>query len=102
MNGATCPSAKPVVSLLFHLLIRLTAETIHNMHARKRFCNRRYAAQGLTRVLPSFLMMIGDVLLTIADAIANLARNHCHYSPGRSTSQPPHHVKPHPRYAYKG
>jgi hypothetical protein len=83
-------------------LMCLTAEKIHNMHARKRFCNRRYAARALTRVLPSVLTMIGDVLLTIADAIANLARNHCRHTPGRSTPRPEHHVKPHPRYAYKG
>ena len=83
-------------------LMCLTAEKIHNMHARSRFCNRRYAARTLTRVLPSVLMMIGDVLLTIAGALANLARNHCRHSPGRSTPRPSHHVKPHPRYAYKG
>lgn len=83
-------------------LMCLTAEKIHDMHARNRFCNRRYASRALTRVLPSVLMMIGDFLLTIAKAIVNLARNHCRYSPGRSTPRPTHHVKPHPRYAYKG
>lgn len=72
------------------------------MLARRRFCNRRYAARAVTRVLPSVLMMIGDVLLIIADTIANLARNHCRYSPGRSTPQPEHGFKPHPRYEYKG
>ena len=83
-------------------LMCLTAEKIHNMHARSRFCNRRYAARTLTRVLPSVLMMVGNVLLTIADALANLARNHCRHSQGRSTPRPAHHVKLHPRYAYKG
>jgi hypothetical protein len=83
-------------------LMCLTAEKIHHMHARRRFCNRRYAARTLPRVLPSILMLIGDVLLTIAHTIANLARNHCRHCPGRSTPRPDHHVKPHPRYAYKG
>lgn len=54
------------------------------------------------RVLPSVLMMIGDVLLTIVDTIASLARNHCRFSPGRSTPRPKHHAKPHQRHAYKG
>lgn len=50
----------------------------------------------------STFMMIGDVLLTIADTITNLARNHYHYGPGRATHRLAHQVKPHPRYAYKG
>jgi len=56
-------AAKVLADNLASLMCQ-TAETIHNMHARRRFCNRRYAARALTRVQPSVLMMIGDVLRT--------------------------------------
>lgn len=82
-------------------LMCLTAENIHDMHARNRYCNRCYAARILTRVLPAVLLMIGDVLHCITDVLANLARNTCRYSPGRSSPRPCHHVKPHPSLAYK-
>ena len=83
-------------------LMCLTAEMIHDLHARNRYCNRRYAARLLSRVLPAVILMISDVLQAIANTIANLARNSCRYSPGRATPRPSHHVKPHPQYAYKG
>jgi hypothetical protein len=83
-------------------LMCLSAEKIHDMHARNRYCNRRYAARALTRVLPAVFLWIGNVLQTITEALANLARNPCRHSPGRSSPRPAHHVKPHPSAAYKG
>jgi hypothetical protein len=72
------------------------------MHARNRYCNRRYASRHLSRALPAVFMMIGDVLQAIVGAIADLARNYCRHCPGRASPRPDHHVKPHPRLAYKG
>lgn len=83
-------------------LMCLTAEKIRNMHVRRRFCNRRYAARALARVLPSILMQIGDVLLTIPHTITNLARNDCRHRPRRFTPRPDHRLKPRLHYAHKG
>jgi hypothetical protein len=83
-------------------LMCLAAEIAHDMHTKNRYCNRRYAAHVLARVLPRILLMIGNLFTTVADTLANLAINYCRHLSGRSTSRPTRHVKPHPRYAYKG
>lgn len=67
-----------------------------------RRCNRSYGARFMQRVLPSILLMVGDVLATIAAALRQLAANTQRYHPGRARPRPAHHVKPHARYAYKG
>jgi hypothetical protein len=48
------------------------------------------------------LLLVGDVIDTIVRAIDQLGANTQRYRRGRSRPRPPHHVKPHPRLAYKG
>jgi len=67
-----------------------------------RRCNRAYAAHAMVRMLPPVLLLVGDVLAAIdatLDLLANTARR---VGKPRSSPRPPHHVKPHPSYAYKG
>jgi Transposase DDE domain len=78
-------------------------EATHPPAAGKaRRCNRSFAALALHRLLPGVLMFVGDVLASITGAIALLARTTQPTYPGRSSPRPKHHVKPHPRFAYKG
>lgn len=70
-------------------------------HANSR-CNRSYAARCVQRLLPGVLLLVGDVLATIAKALRQLAANTQRYRPGRSRPRPANPVKPHARYAYKG
>jgi hypothetical protein len=65
-------------------------------------CHRGYAATVMLGMLPPVLLCVGDVVGAIADAITLLARECRRSSPGRSSPRPVRHVKPHPRYAYKG
>ncbi len=67
-----------------------------------RRCTRSYAAVCLHRMLPSVLLMVGDVLDLIANTLALLAANTQRFIPGRSRPRPTDRFKPHPRYAYKG
>lgn len=70
--------------------------------ATPRRCNRGYAAHAMLRMLPSVLLFVGDVIVTIGQTLDLLARTTRRVLPGRSSPRPDHHVKPHPRYAYKG
>ena len=70
--------------------------------APQRQCNRGYAAAAMLRMLPSVLMLVGDVLTTIGQTLALLRRTTCRIIAGRSSPRPKSHVKPHARYAYKG
>jgi hypothetical protein len=67
-----------------------------------RKCNRTYAANLLQRLLPKVLLAVGDVLAAITNALDLLARTTQRFIPGRSQPRPKHHVKPHPKLAYKG
>lgn len=94
-------AAKVLADNLASLLCAAAAEQ-HDLQARSRRCNRSYAAQLLPRLLPRILLFVGDVLATISDAIMMLGTVTQRFVPGRSQPRPAHHVKPHPRYAYKG
>lgn len=67
-----------------------------------RRCNRNFAALALQRILPTVLLLVGDVLSAIGDVIALLARTTKRVTSGRSSPRPANHVKPHARLAYKG
>ena len=94
-------AAKVLADNLASLLCAAAAAQ-HDLGARSRRCNRSYAAQLLPRLLPRILLFVGDVLATISDAITMLGTVTQRFVPGRSQPRPAHHVKPHPRYAYKG
>jgi len=94
-------AAKVLADNLATLLCAAAAEQ-HDLPAQSRRCNRSYAAQLLPRLLPRILLFVGDVLATIDDAITLLGTVTQRFTPGRSRPRPPNHVKPHPRYAYKG
>jgi hypothetical protein len=94
-------AAKVLADNLATLLCAAAAEQ-RDLPARSRRCNRSYAAQLLPRLLPRILLFVGDVLSTINDAIAMLGSVTQRFVPGRSRPRPANHVKPHPRYAYKG
>ncbi len=79
-----------------------TALSEHPPNDTARRCNRSYAARFVQRALPSTLLMVGDVIAAIAATLRQLAANMQRYRPGRSRPRPSNHVKPHPRYAYKG
>ena len=68
----------------------------------RRKCNRSYAAHAMLRMLPSVLMFVGDVLAAIDGTLDLLRRATVRIVLGRSSPRPNHHVKPHPRCAYKG
>jgi hypothetical protein len=67
-----------------------------------RRCNRNFAARTLLHMLPPVLMLVGNVITTIDNAIALLARTTKRVPSGRSTPRPANHIKPHARFAYKG
>jgi hypothetical protein len=67
-----------------------------------RRCNRNFAALTLQHMLPSVLLLVGDVLAAIDEVIELLARTTKRITHGRSSPRPQHHVKPHARFAYKG
>jgi len=94
-------AAKVLADNLATLLCAAAAQQ-HDLPARSRRCNRSYAAQLMPRLLPRVLLFVGDVLAAIDDAISLLGTVTQRFVPGRSRPRPPHHVKPHPRYAYKG
>jgi len=94
-------AAKVLADNLASLLCACAAEQ-HDLGARSRRCNRSYAAQLLPQLLPRVLLFVGDVLATISTTIALLGTATQRFVPGRSQPRPAHHVKPHPRYAYKG
>jgi hypothetical protein len=83
-------------------LMCATAQAEQLADAPERLCNRSYACALVQRVLPRIVLLIGDVLALIANAVQQLAANTQRRYPGRSRPRPPHPVKPHPRYAYKG
>lgn len=83
-------------------LLCASALTDHRPDAHAHRCNRAYAAHCVQRVLPAVLLFVGDIVHTIANTIRQLAANVQRLRPGRSRPRPPHHLKPHPRYAYKG
>jgi len=83
-------------------LMCATAQAEHLADAPQRLCNRSYACALVQRVLPRIVLVIGDVLALIANAVQQLAANTQRRYPGRSRPRPPHRVKPHPRHAYKG
>jgi len=93
--------AKVLADNLATLLCAAAAEQ-RDLPTRSRRCNRSYAAQLLPRLLPRILLFVGDVMTTINDAIALLGTVTQRFAPGRSRPRPANHVKPHPRYAYKG
>lgn len=77
------------------------AQHDHGLPPRQRLCIRSYAAVLVQRMLPCVLLFVGDVLQSIRDAIDQLAANTLRFLPQRTRPRP-HHLKPHPRCAYKG
>ena len=72
-----------------------------NLPARSRKCNRSYAATFMQRVLPRLVLLLGNVIAAIVDAVAMLGANSQRIVPGRSRPRKPKHVKPHPSCSYK-
>ena len=69
---------------------------------RSRKCNRSYAAHLMQRVLPRLVLLIGDVVAEITNALSLLGRASQRFVKGRSQPRPHRHVKPHPSCVYKG
>ena len=72
-----------------------------NLPTRSRKCNRSYAATFMQRVLPRLVLLLGNVIAAIVDAVAMLGANSQRIVPGRSRPRKPNHVKPHPSCSYK-
>jgi hypothetical protein len=72
-----------------------------SLATRSRKCNRSYAAMFMQRVLPRLVLFIGDVYISITEAIDTLGANTQRFKPGRSQPRPSRHVKPHPSCSYK-
>jgi hypothetical protein len=94
-------AAKVLADNITSLMCAASAEQA-DLPARSRKCNRSYAATYMQRVLPRLVLLLGDVVAAITDAIAALGANSQRIVPGRSQPRPPHHVKPHPACSYKG
>jgi len=83
-------------------LMCLCAQGMKDLAARSRKCNRSYSAGLMQRVWPRLLLLIGDVVADIAQALRLLATTTQRLLPHRSRPRPARHVKPHPSAAYKG
>jgi hypothetical protein len=83
-------------------LMCIAAAQQADLPSMSRRCNRTYAAALLQRTLPRLVLLIGDFVATIADALRSLAANTQRFIAGRSRPRPTHHVKPHPSAVYKG
>ena len=67
-----------------------------------RGCNRARVDRIVAGLFPKVLLHIGDTLGAVAHALLMLAHARQRIRPARSTPRPVHHLKPHPRLAYKG
>jgi hypothetical protein len=94
-------AAKVLADNLASLMCTAAAQQAH-LPSMSRRCNRTYAAVLLQRTLPRLVLLIGDFVATITDALRSLAANTQRFIPGRSRPRPAHHVKPHPSAVYKG
>lgn len=74
----------------------------HPPRNAQRRCMRSYASLLVPRLLPPVLLLVGDVLGLVCQALRQLAANTQRLCPERSRPRRPNHVKPHARYAYKG
>jgi len=83
-------------------LMCIAAAQQANLPAASRRCNRAYAAALLQRTLPRLILLIGDFIAAVADALHLLGATTQRYIPCRSRPRPVHHVKPHPSAVYKG
>jgi hypothetical protein len=83
-------------------LMCIAAAQQADLPSMSRRCNRTYAAALLQRTLPRLVLLIGDFVATIADALRSLAANTQRFIAGRSRPRPAHHSKPHPSAVYKG
>jgi hypothetical protein len=94
-------AAKVLADNLASLLCIAAAQQAE-LPAKSRRCNRAYAAALLHRELPRMVLLIGDLLATIADVLRLLGTTTQRFIAGRSRPRPAHHVKPHPSAVYKG
>jgi hypothetical protein len=93
-------AAKVLADNLTSLMCQAAAAQA-DLPVRSRKCNRSYAAVLMQRLLPRLVLLIGDVITEITEAITLLARVSQRFVKGRSQPRPPCHVKPHPSCAYK-
>lgn len=73
-----------------------------DLATNNRLCNRVYAGACLQRLLPKMVMGVGCLLALLEKAFGLLCANSLQRRPGRKSSRPNRHVKPHPNMAYKG
>lgn len=71
-------------------LMCATAQATHLADTPQRLCNRSYACGLMQRVLPHIVLMIGDMLALIANAVDLLAATTQRRHPGRSRPLPAH------------
>jgi len=83
-------------------LMCLAAAHQAELPGASRRCNRSYAAALLQFTLPRLILLIGDFIGTVVEALHLLGTSTQRYIPGRSRPRPVHHVKPHPSAVYKG
>lgn len=105
MTGATATATRSIVgraSGQCEVIHKTPPQSLERARVAPRRCNRAFAALTLQRMLPPVLLLVGDVMATIRNAIALLARTTQRVATGRSSPRPARHVKPHARYAYKG
>jgi len=67
-----------------------------------RHCNRAYAGACLQRLLPRLVMGLECLAALLEKAFGLLSANSHKRRPGRKSTRPNRHVKPHPSMAYKG
>ena len=82
-------------------LLCAAGATQAGLPARSRWCNRTCAAIYMRSALPRLMLFIGDICVTLTEAIPALGNTPQRFVAGRSNPRPNHHVKPHPSCAYK-
>ena len=83
-------------------LLCVAAADREELPARKRRCNRAYAAWMLQRAVARLIIDVGDVLATLHEVLWLLGATTQRTVAGRYFPRPPNRIKPHPRLAYKG
>jgi hypothetical protein len=93
--------AAKVLADNFASLMCLAASGQADHAARSRKCNRAYAADLMSGLLPRLVLFVGNLAQQIAAAIAMIGASYQRFIRGRSQPRPPQHGKPHPSATYK-